>query len=83
MLITVGLAYADQGSLDKAIADYGRTIRLEPNYADAYYARGMAYKDKKMRIRAIADLRRFLNLSNDLEYRRYTLDALKDLVAQL
>ena len=78
-----GLAYADQGSLDKAIADYGRTIRLEPNYADAYYARGMAYKDKKMRIRAIADLRRFLNLSNDLEYRRYTLDALKDLVAQL
>ena len=35
---------------NKAIADYAKAIRLDPNYALAYYSRGSAYLDK-----AIAD----------------------------
>ena len=41
-----GVTYGRKGDLDRAVTDYGEAIRLEPDYADAYYERGKAY-DKK------------------------------------
>jgi tetratricopeptide (TPR) repeat protein len=34
------------GALNAAIADYTEVIRLDPNYAEAYYGRGDAYLEK-------------------------------------
>ena len=47
---------ADKGDYDRAIADFDQAIQLKPDYADAYYNRGIAYHDKGDYDRAIADL---------------------------
>jgi Flp pilus assembly protein TadD len=38
-----GIAYANKGELDKAIADFTELIRLDPT-GEAYYDRGKAYQ---------------------------------------
>jgi len=40
---------------NRAIVDYNRAIRINPNYADAYFNRGYAYGEKKDYDRAIED----------------------------
>jgi tetratricopeptide (TPR) repeat protein len=47
---------------DKAIADYTEAIRLKPDYARAYYNRGLAYQRKEDGIRAKADLDKAISL---------------------
>ena len=42
-----GWAYIDQGDYDKAIAEFGEAIRLNPNDANAYRGRGTAYSGKR------------------------------------
>ena len=41
--------------IDQAIADFTEAIRLDPNYANAYNNRGLAYDDKGDFARAIED----------------------------
>ena len=41
-----GVAYADKGDFDAAIADYNKTIELNPANADVYDHRGNAYIGK-------------------------------------
>ncbi len=60
-----GNAYADKGQYDRAIADYGRAIRLDPDEAVAFYNRGNAYADKGQYDRAIADFDRAIRLDPD------------------
>jgi Flp pilus assembly protein TadD len=36
-------AFAAKGDMDKAIADFSGAIMLNPNYAEAYTSRGLAY----------------------------------------
>ncbi len=50
-----GKVYADEGILDKAISDFTRAIELDFSYAEAYYARGLAYEKWGMNENAIAD----------------------------
>ncbi len=38
-----GVAYIDLKEYEKAIADYNKTIKLNRNYAEAYFYRGIAY----------------------------------------
>ena len=40
-----GLIYNEKGQWDKAIAEYNKAIELNPEYADAYNNRGLAYLD--------------------------------------
>jgi tetratricopeptide (TPR) repeat protein len=47
---------------DRAIADYTQAIRLDPNFAEAYNARGNAYHHKKDYDRAIADYSQAMRL---------------------
>ncbi|MBI1910904.1 MAG: tetratricopeptide repeat protein [Deltaproteobacteria bacterium] len=45
-----------------AIADCTRAIELDPNYADAYYVRSVAYKETGEKSKADAGLGRAIDL---------------------
>ena len=47
-----------KGDLDKAIADCSQAIRLNPDDAEAYKHRGLAYQEKGDHAKANADLKR-------------------------
>ena len=51
-----------RGELDRAIADYNRAIELDPNDADAYNGRGVAFEAKGDMDKAIAYYNRALEL---------------------
>jgi tetratricopeptide (TPR) repeat protein len=68
-----GVAYAAQGDLDHAIADFDDAIRLDPKFAGAYFNRGSAYQVKGDLDRAIADFNEAIRLDPKLTaacYRR-------------
>lgn len=44
VLLDRGIAYANLGRPEPAIADYTAAIRLQPNYPEAYYDRALAYE---------------------------------------
>jgi tetratricopeptide (TPR) repeat protein len=48
-------AWSAKGDKDRAIADYGEAIRLDPEHAIAYNNRGLAWAAKGDKDRAIAD----------------------------
>jgi tetratricopeptide (TPR) repeat protein len=50
-----GIAYFNKDDYDRAIADYTSALRIDPNYAKAYFNRGNAYGMKGDYDRAIAD----------------------------
>jgi tetratricopeptide (TPR) repeat protein len=51
-----GVAYQFKGDVDRAIADYNKTIELRPGYARAYESRGSAYASKGVYTNAVADV---------------------------
>ena len=51
-------AYAEKRQFDQAIADYTEAIRLNPEYAIAYYNRGVTYQRKDEQAKAEADIAR-------------------------
>jgi tetratricopeptide (TPR) repeat protein len=57
-----GVAYRIQGDIAKAIADYGRAIRLHSKFAFAYNNRGVAYDYKGDYDRAIEDFEHAIKL---------------------
>ena len=54
-LVSLGNCKADAGDDRGAISDYNEAIRINPNYADAYYNRGVVYSDRGEDDRAIFD----------------------------
>jgi tetratricopeptide (TPR) repeat protein len=57
-----GLAYDDQGDLDKAFADYNKAIELDPADATTYNNRGLAYYNQGDLDKAIADYNKAISL---------------------
>lgn len=53
--LNVGNAWQSEGNFDRAIAEYNEAIRLDPDYAGAYYNRGAARYAKKEYDKAIED----------------------------
>ena len=51
-----------KGDLDAALAEYTEAIRIDPNYARAYYSRAIAYDDKHDQETAIADCTKSIQL---------------------
>ena len=52
------MAFAAKGDNNRAIADYGEAIKLNPLHVEAYNNRGLAYKALGRRADAIADFRK-------------------------
>jgi tetratricopeptide (TPR) repeat protein len=50
-----GVAYADKGDLDHAMADFDEAITLDPKYARGYMDRGLIYKERGDLDHAMAD----------------------------
>src|SRR5665647_401158 len=57
-----GIAWKDKGDVNRAIADYSESIRLNPMSSDAYHNRGGLLSDKKEYDRAIADFNEAIKL---------------------
>jgi tetratricopeptide (TPR) repeat protein len=60
---TRGLAHAERGDLEAAIADFSKAIDLDPKAAAAYNNRGTAYADKGNFSAALADFFRAIELN--------------------
>lgn len=58
-------AYADQSQYDQAIADYTQALQIDATSVDAYYGRGLAYKNKGDAALAIADFQKVRELDQD------------------
>lgn len=52
---TRGLAYHNKGDHNRAIADFNKAIKIQPNSAKAYLGRGLTYHKKGEYAQAIAD----------------------------
>lgn len=64
------LAYERLGQLDKAVEDYNSCIRIDPDYAPAYFNRGGLFKVLKDTTAAWADLNRAVKLDPaNVDYR--------------
>jgi tetratricopeptide (TPR) repeat protein len=57
------MAYDDKKDFLKAIADYTKTIELDPKGSSAYYNRGLTYDNTKDYYKAIADYSKFIELA--------------------
>lgn len=55
-------AFASKGSLEKAITDYGETIKLLPGDPSAYNSRGYIYNKRNMPREAVADISKAIKL---------------------
>jgi tetratricopeptide (TPR) repeat protein len=60
-----GVKAVNRGDYDLAIAELSEAIRLDTNYADAYFERGMSYDEKREYDRAIADYSEAIRLKPD------------------
>jgi tetratricopeptide (TPR) repeat protein len=58
-----GLAYRWKREYDRAIADFGEALKLDPKYAAGYNNRGLAYSSKEDFERAIADFNEAIRLN--------------------
>jgi len=77
-----GNVYADKGKYDLAIADFDRTIELEPDYANPYYGRGLIHRMRGEKEEAISDFERFLELGEDEYWRIEAEKQLRELRGQ-
>lgn len=66
--VSRGDSYAEEGQYDMAIQEYDEAIRLERNYGDAYYKRGLAYEALGKTIEAERDFANAKELGDDLTY---------------
>lgn len=58
-----GVTAHNQDYLDRAIADLDQVIQLRPDYAEAYFYRGLSYADKGDHAAAITDYSQAIQLN--------------------
>ena len=61
-----GAHHAQVGQYARAMADFGRAIRLDPRYADAYVQRGQVYHERGAFERAVQDFNAALAIDPNL-----------------
>ena len=61
-----GIIYANNGNIEKAIADFDQALELDRNDPEAYYVRGSAYYDKGDLEQAITDFTHSLRLNPNI-----------------
>jgi len=61
--VKLGLAYAEQGRLDEAIAEYQAALRLNPAAPDVHYRLGLAYEEQGRLDEALAEFQSAIRTS--------------------
>ncbi|MEZ6021968.1 MAG: tetratricopeptide repeat protein [Hyphomonadaceae bacterium] len=74
-LTTRGQLFADQGQQARAVADFGRAVRLNPNNAQAYLQRGLLHHNRAAFNSAIANYDAALAIDPSLEDARLRREA--------
>ena len=85
-----GVAYANKGFPEQAVADYNKAIDIDPTYAFAYNNRGIVSLQQSLHERAIDDFTKAISLKPDFTFAYYNRafaykkegrfsDAIKDL----
>ncbi len=75
----LGYKNFDEGKHNQAIKDYDKAIQIDPQYAKAYYGRGLAYKFLGNSKKAIDDFRKFLTIGNDAHLLKMAKKFIKEL----
>jgi COMPASS component SWD3 len=66
-----GTSYVNQGRYEEAIESYARAIKIQPNYIEAYRARGFARSSLGLERTAASDIRK----ANALELEKFVSDS--------
>ncbi len=61
----------NKGDYDRGIQDFNQAIKLNPDDADAFYNRGLAYAHKRQCDRAIEDFNRASKLDSTKTLTKY------------
>ena len=73
-----GVAKAQLKEYSEAIADYDKAIELDPNFAEAYYARGLTYRELGKEEEAKKDFKKAQELDPTLIFQEETKKAKKE-----
>jgi tetratricopeptide (TPR) repeat protein len=60
------MAYGNTGDNDHALEDFTQAIKLNPQYGQLYYYRGLAYKAKGDMSTALDEIKKSCNMGFDL-----------------
>jgi tetratricopeptide (TPR) repeat protein len=60
-----GIAYLQSGQFKQSIADFEEAIAIDPQFADAYYFKGLALTNLDRDKEAIAAFREYIRLGDD------------------
>ena len=69
------------GQSQRAIEEYDKAIRLNPEHAGAYFNRGIAYRELGRKTEAVADFEKLITLTDDaqqVEMARQQIEELKE-----
>ena len=73
--------YHSKGELQKALADFDRCIAIDPHLAAPYFNRASTYEALGKNDNAIADFKRFIELSDNKEWKKTAQQLLDKLEA--
>ena len=79
----LGTAYADQGNLDEAIAEWKTTLSIKPNDAKAHNNLGLVYKTQGNSKQAIAHFKEFIRLARTNPSLQSKIPEVQELIQQL
>jgi len=74
-----GTTLVIDGEYEEAIVELSKAIELDPEYADAYYNRGLAYNRSGEVAKAISDYEKCIELSDDPEVAKLVQELLDKL----
>jgi tetratricopeptide (TPR) repeat protein len=69
-----GESYRENDEPERAILDFVRATKIKPNYAQAYYFKGLAYQERGKLAEAYQNIRAALSYQPDNEMYQHKLD---------
>jgi tetratricopeptide (TPR) repeat protein len=78
-MLNVGIKAFNEGKMDEALAHFDRVVKDNPDFADAYYYRALAFLNQDKKAEAKADLQKLLALDPNNKYAKDAQEMLKDL----
>ncbi len=76
---TRGIKYGQKGKFDEAIAEFTEAINTYPFVANLYFNRAMAFEELDMRSEAIADYKKFIEMSDNTKLVKKAQIAIREL----